>query len=507
MTALLEAPEAALGSQSPRIEWTPPDACRSRGPEAVEFAKARLGLVMDPWEVLVLDRMLAQQPGVDRWAALEFGLTVPRQNGKSLILVVRELFGLLVLGERLVMHTAHRSRTSKNAYRETRRALREAPGWVQTSRNTGTLDGVEIAFRDTNGEESVRLADDSGAIEFTTRTATGGKGLSGNLVVFDEAQDLDERPIDALLPTLSAQSMTGNPQVAYTGSAGTFISTAQARVRRRAIAGGSRRLGYLEWSVDEDVYLALDLDDRMDPDVLRTMWPEANPALGLRISDEFITEVELGQMDMFSFARERMGVGTWPEDDSTGWIIPKADWLSCADPESPPVVGSVSLAIGAAWDRTVSLATCGARADGMAYAELTHYGQDSAAKIVAEVVRLRDAHKPCAIPIDDKGPADFLIAPLEAAGVVLEKLSTRDVAAATSGLHAAVTETNPTFRHRGQPEVSASLAGARWKDLGDGKVLDRRRSTSDVTPFEVLALARWGFVKFGAANTGSFNIW
>jgi hypothetical protein len=487
--------EELVGLQTPRIEWVPPDACRSRGGEAVAFARDTLGIVLDPWECLVLDRMLAQQPAVDRWAALEFGLTVPRQNGKSLILVVRELFGLLVLHERLIMHTAHRSRTSKNAYRETRRALREAPGWVQVTRNLGRLGSVELAFRDTNGEESVRLADDSGAIEFTTRTATGGKGLSGNLVVFDEAQDLDERPIDALLPTLSAKTITENPQVVYTGSAGTFVSTAQARIRRRGLAGGAKRLAYLEWSIDDDAYLAMDLDDRLDPDATRHLWPQANPALGLRITEEWIEQVELAQMDAFSFARERMGVGSWPLDDAAGWIIPKQAWLACTDESSPPPAGLLTLAVGASYDRTVSVAVCGKRPDGMVYAELTREPwRDTSSRFVAEVKRLRDEHRPAVIVVDDKGPVKFLVPELEAAGVVLTKVSFHENAAACAGLVGAVTEDGSTFRHRGQVWVTAALAGARKRDVGDGWVLDRAHSASDVTPLEVLALARWGFV-------------
>lgn len=130
------------------------------------------------------------------------------------------------------------------------------------------------------------------------------------------------------------------------------------------------------------------------------------------------------------------------------------------------------------------------------FAELTHYGAGSEAKIVAEVVRLRDEHSPCAVIIDDGGPAGPLVKPLEATRVDLTKVSSREVAHACGALHKAVTD-GDDFRHRAQAEVTASLAGARKKDIGDGWVLDRRRSLSDVTPLEVLALARWGFVSFG----------
>ena len=61
-----------------------PESVSSRGPEAVEFLRSYITL--DDWQEFWLDKSL----GVDangRWAAEECGLTLARQNGKTVVAV------------------------------------------------------------------------------------------------------------------------------------------------------------------------------------------------------------------------------------------------------------------------------------------------------------------------------------------------------------------------------------------------------------------------------------
>jgi hypothetical protein len=287
--------------------------------------------------------------------------------------------------------------------------------------------------------------------------------------------------------------VAGNPQLFYAASAGTYVSTVLARVRRRGLAGGDPRLLFIEHSIDDVAWNAADPDARLAMVEDRGLWAQANALLGHRISEEWLAG-QLRLLGPIGFAQEHLGVGTWPVDDSTDWLIPRKKWADCADGKSDPPAGMVALAIGAAWDQTVSIGVCGRRPDGRTYAELIYYGQGTEAAIVAEVKRLRDEHRPSAIVVDEKGPAGPFVAPLTAAGVEMEKVSTREVAHACGALHNVVTSDDPDFRHRNQAEVSAALAGAKKLDVGDGWVLDRRKSSADVTPLEVLALARWGFI-------------
>jgi hypothetical protein len=83
----------------------PPAVSAAQGEDALELAESA-GLVLDDWEAWVLVNSMATMPG-GRWSSFEVGLLVPRQNGKNAILEARELAGLFLLDELLLIHTAH----------------------------------------------------------------------------------------------------------------------------------------------------------------------------------------------------------------------------------------------------------------------------------------------------------------------------------------------------------------------------------------------------------------
>ena len=81
-----------------------PAAADSYGEDAADLG-VECQLEPDPWQRFALVCCL----GVDAegmWTSPLFGLAVPRQNGKNAVLELRELYGMVVLGERF-LHTAH----------------------------------------------------------------------------------------------------------------------------------------------------------------------------------------------------------------------------------------------------------------------------------------------------------------------------------------------------------------------------------------------------------------
>ena len=99
-------PETKLlvGCQTPRILFKPP-SLSSAGQDAVDLA-ASAGLMLDPWQQLALDVGLAERED-GKWSAFEVGLIVARQNGKNSVLEARELAGLFLFDEQLILHSAH----------------------------------------------------------------------------------------------------------------------------------------------------------------------------------------------------------------------------------------------------------------------------------------------------------------------------------------------------------------------------------------------------------------
>ena len=65
-----------------------------------------MGLHLDPWQQLVLEGACGERAD-GKWSAFEVAVISPRQNGKNGILEAREIAGLCLFGEQLILHSAH----------------------------------------------------------------------------------------------------------------------------------------------------------------------------------------------------------------------------------------------------------------------------------------------------------------------------------------------------------------------------------------------------------------
>ena len=145
---------ARVGSQTPRIGLDPPHPT-SDGDDAIRLASA-YGLAPDEWQASILDSWLGKDAS-GRWTAPTCGLLVPRQNGKNAVLEMRELFGLVVLGERF-LHTAHEVKTS-------RKAFVRLCSFFENPRRYPVLSALVSDIRRTNGQEAIALRN-GGSVEF-----------------------------------------------------------------------------------------------------------------------------------------------------------------------------------------------------------------------------------------------------------------------------------------------------------------------------------------------------
>ena len=502
MTALLDHP-AVTGYQDPRLSWLPKDEGWdfSLGDEAVEWAAEALGVHLDAWQRLLLRWMLARRPD-GRWVCAEFALIISRQNGKSLVLLIRCLFGIVKLGERKTVFSAHLGDTIAEMFRSAQEMLR----------NSGLTEGPGQFWQafSSAGREEIIFHSLKASMRFKTRTKSGGRGLTGDVVVLDEAQELRDEQMEAITSILGSKSMAGNPQLLFAGSAGNFESTVFARVRRRGIAGGAPRLGFAEWSVDDEAYFGADTFDRERMVQAVESFAQANPTFGVvrddgtgGISEEYLRD-EIGRLSPAGFAREHLGVGTWPKDDAHDWVIPRLRWTELGDDAREIPDGPVVFSVSAAWGERLFAIGAAAGDDEGCHAWLERLDTGSA-WVVPELVALVGKRQTAAVLIDDGGPAGSQVQALENAlrprGVPLVKLSAREVAQACGALSDAVTAVPSDFTHRAQVEVTAALAGARKKDIGDGLwVFDRKKSETDIAPLEVVTLARHGWTVHGPTN-------
>jgi hypothetical protein len=461
------AGHGVFGGPPPRVELVPPSV-GSAGLDMVELA-AMFDLYADEWQQRVLYGAQGERED-GKHAAFEVGVVVPRQNGKDAILEIRTIGGLLVLEERLITYSAHQFDTSLEAFR---RLLHYFENYDDLSRRVKRVSK-------SHGEEGIELLSGQ-RVRFRTRTAGGGRGFTGDCLFLNEAMILRETSIGALFPTLSARP---NPQVWYTGSAvDKFVhehGVVLARVRERALRGDPR-LAYFEWSAADDL-------DLLDPDD-RDGWRSANPALGVRITEEFV-ESERRAMDPKTFAVERLGVGDWPatEQDRADRISGEA-WSACQDASAKPAsVGC--LAFDVRPDRsgaTISAAAVGE--GGLRFVQTLRHGAGTGwvAKALAEAVVQHGA-----VPVfyDEKSPAAALVTQVERAGVELTSVNGPEYAAACGAFFDSVQQR--TLRHGGEPELTAAARGAARRPLGDAWAWSRKSSAVDIGPVVAATLALRG---------------
>jgi hypothetical protein len=482
----------------------------SLGREVVELA-ALAGLHLDPWQAWFIEQSCAVKDETffndytgewqRKWAAKEVGLMVSRQNGKGSILEARELAGLFLLGERTVVHSAHQFDTSKEHFLRILELLEGVPDFDRE------IDKVTRS----HGDEGI-LMKSGQRLRFRTRTKGGGRGWSPDFIALDEAMYLTSEQIEALMPSTSARP---NPQIWYTGSAGTKESTQFGRVRHRAIKGvkmpGSDLrvpdpgLMYAEWSIDACTDLCLPTCDEHDPHDSVESYGKANPSLGIRITVDHV-RMEQRSMDAESFAQERLGVGDWPVEGDQWGVISEDAWKARCDEESEiDRKGIKVLGVDTSPNREFScLMMCGSNGEGLQVEiptspfdmRLDH--RPGADWLPGRIKEVWDRSRPDAVIIDKASPAGLYIEELESEGVTVIVPTTSDYGQACGSFTSSVQPRKgevADITHIGQASLSTAVAGADKKPLGDKWKWDKQNSATDITPLVAATLAAWGYRK------------
>lgn len=296
-----------MGSQEPSVRIVP-EYSATDGTDAERILRSG-GLLLDPWQNIVVCDWMAMTPD-GKWVCKTCGGSVARQNGKTGLIEGRAEAGMILYNEQ-VLYTAHLQKTATETFEE-------MASFFDTPKLRKYLKDIKTAL----GREQIILR--SGArVKFLARTRNGGRGQHGDLLIFDEAQELDEEQQASFLPAISASL---NPQTIYVGTPPSpdVTGTVFRRIRDVAIAGDTKATAWFEFSVDE-------IGDVTD----RSRWALTNPALGRRILETTI-EGEQEQMDPDTFARERLGWWTPVVESREDYAIPKEAWDACKSDEPKP---------------------------------------------------------------------------------------------------------------------------------------------------------------------------
>ncbi len=477
-------------SQHPRLHVRPRRE-KTYGDLAASFA-ADYGLEPDEWQQLVLDDWLAEQGG--KWAALTCGLAVPRQNGKNGVLEIREVFGMVGLGEKF-LHTAHEVKTAQKHFRRLKhffgsKANDPAAAYPE-------LNALVTQVRSVNGQEAIFLKN-GGSVEVVARSKNSSRGFTVDVLVFDEAQELDDDAKEALIPTTSSAPL-GNPQWIYTGTPPGPSAQGEAFTKTRddALGGKRERVSWIEWSVPEGevditdtalVYATNPQLDRLRP----------NGTYGLQWD---IVKGEMDELTPGGFARERLGQWALPVGASAKRLIPAETWEGTAVDEAPD--GVRSLAITFDFDGSKQAVAGAVKHDDGIHVELIGAHSGSAEAGTASLVRwlTADPAKPerwrslAAIAIAGGGAAGALHGALAEAGVpkqMLHVMTTPQVLAANAMTLDAIRDRTFTHPRAGEADaLDASVAVCDQKIRIGGWAWKPTTPDGDQLPIEAVSMALW----------------
>lgn len=501
--------EVPDGSQTPRLFYAPwgDEPIGDLGQEAIDLA-AMAGLHLDPWQqwwmrhacsISKTDQYFNKYTGrwENKWAALMTLLIVARQNGKGSLLEARELAGLFLFGERLLVHSAHQFATSKEAFLRIIELIDGTPELRKELPKNGIMR--------TSGDQGITLLSGQRLL-FKARSGRSIRGFTGDFLVLDECMYLSADEVAAMMPSLAARP---NTQIWLTGSAGDIEvgdCSQMGHTRARALEGGSKNLLFAEWSADVCNDFCPPNCKQHDKIEDPATWAKANPGQGMRIQPDFI-QLELEEFPRRKFLTERLSVGFYPVDGEAWKVIPKSLWMLRQDIGSQ-LEGDFALAVDVTPDRKAAcLAVSGPAAGhpGFHHVEITGDGtpegldhRDGTQWVVPRILEIWKAQKPSCVIIDPSTHAGLFIDELEQAGVKVIKAMAREYAQACGLFRSAVVPEpgeQPTLVHIGQPALAKAIAEADTRVLTEMWAWDKRASGADISPLVAATLALWGFKK------------
>lgn len=459
------------GSQEPRIK-VEPDRVSTDGTDAALLMQ-EYGNKLDEWQQDVVECWLGKDEA-GKYNVTSAGLTLPRQNGKNVCLEAREFFGLVVNGEK-ILHTAHQVKTAKKSFRR-------LAAMFTDKRHPEITDEVKT-IRYTNGEECIEL-NNGGVIEFSARSRQAARGFDGiSLVVYDEAQELTDDQVEAIMATLSA-SATGTRQIIYTGTPPYPRCPGDVFRRRRKVCidDPGKHDSWHEWSVQAEKVDDIKIDDV-------SLWYMTNPALGIRLSEDFTME-EYRSMSKDGFARERLGWWSPVFEQTEEFAIDSKKWELCKS-DLPKPEGKTAYGVKFSADGAI-VALCGAVIDEegkirISLIDMKNTGQGM--QWLADWLNERYT-KACCVVIDGRNGVDVLIDKIcdtwkAKKSVIKPRLN--EVVAGVGLLVDAVNEGNLTWYSK-QEILNDSAITSVKRSIGSAWGFGGENST----PIEACALALWG---------------
>ena len=443
-----------VGRQSPTVSVILPYT-DTKGPEAIELYNKSEHDSLDWQTALTYDIMAVDDDGL--WVHQKFGYSVPRRNGKSEMALARCIWGLKN-GER-ILYTAHRASTAHSI-------------WDRLGRLCSKCDiPITSSFRAFGKEH---LYTDDSAIEFRTRTSTGGLGEGYDLLIIDEAQEYTPEQETALKYVVSDSA---NPQTIMFGTPPTAISagTVFPKFRKKVLQSESYASGWAEWSVPQ-------MSDVNDVD----LWYETNPSMGYHLNERKIRS-EIGD-DNTDFNIQRLGL--WIKYNQKS-AISRNEWEALQVDKVPKFTGQLFAGVKFGVNgENVALAVAVKTTEGKIFCEVI--GCQPIRNGVAWIVNFLSKADIRKAAVDGKNGIDVLMDALKQMRIKhVEAVSVSQVIKANSVFDMAMEQ--GSFQHMHQSAVTQVVTNCERRKIGANGGLGYQSSLegADIALLDSMILAHW----------------
>ena len=494
-----------LGSETPRIFTAPrreltPET--THGFAAIAFAENVLEVKLFPWQKwLLLHALELSEDGSYRYRFVV--VTVARQAGKTMIMLILALWHIYALDSPTVIATAQDLANAEKAWGE-------AVEWAQSDEELGELiEKVNL------GHPKFMKLVTGCQYRVAAASRKGGRGFSGDLILLDELRE--HQSWDSWSAVTNTMNARPRAQAWAFSNAGDALSTVLRYLRAQA----HRELGWPDGDADAEILEGLDeemqeyLAETGNEEVLgwfewsaspkakrtdREAWAQANPSLGhTDIVENCVTERAIAaalrtnppsQFEIEVLCR-------WVSMAEAG-PFPEGSWRETQDNEARPADDSKRMVcLSMSWNRSKCyIARAAKDTEGVPVAGIA---ADRAGTewVIPWLIENRDSYSGIVIQangapetalmddisnaaLDNGEPANLPVVPWagpdlgSATGVVFDRLDKRKI------------------RHLSHPGLDAAATTASVKVLSQGAwVIDLATSPTDAAPLKAFIGAVW----------------
>jgi len=477
------------GNQKPRLDYYK-DGDIWLADKTIRLVE-HYGIKLLPWQKNELYRWMAVEQDEDgnwKWVNTDCGLLVPRQNGKSELMIARIIGGMIFLGEALI-YTAHSDNTVSEIKRRVLRFFYDA--------ETEIRDMLTDEFdKEPKSLDYVELRNYSRCV-FRTRTRTNGLGSTNDVLLLDEDQEESDAEQEALLPTISAGKNNNHQTIrAGTPPSGGGKGTVFMRIRKSVIERKAPDICWQEWSVEN-------ICDPFDEDA----WYDTNPSLGYFLMFSAV-KGEAQKMAVDSFNKMRLG---WIAGVESLRAISDEMWTPLGVPKvelpnHPNLVYAVKFAPDGS---AVSLAAGIIMPDGKVHVEVLERKPMSAGTNWLSSWLIDRYKIPNKIIIDGAAGTQLLVEELVRSNPKFKKKiltpNAREAGAAYADFYTGIE--NQTVTHFNQPGLTLSIRTVKKRSIGKDGMFGYASMNSDIQsdPTEAVALAYYGARRFKKDNTAGVS--